>query len=135
MFELMGMIGDLQRSVADLAYGMSAPPPTTSYAGNFIPEEPPLLGRIVIELSQPEAIPSSDNGMSTTTGLRSDVVIQTFYQAEASSKNKMKADTDPYKQLLWAVKALKAGGLNKQQVFAGAIKTVDDIFPLRPRAV
>ena len=43
-FELMGMIGDLQRSVADLAYGMSASPPTASYAGNFMPQEPQLLG-------------------------------------------------------------------------------------------
>ena len=42
-FELMGMIGDYQRSVADLAYGMSAPPPNAPYAGNFIPQEPPLL--------------------------------------------------------------------------------------------
>ena len=32
-FELMGMIGDLQRSVADLAYGMSASPPAAPYAG------------------------------------------------------------------------------------------------------
>ncbi|KAF5932868.1 hypothetical protein HYC85_029039 [Camellia sinensis] len=127
-FELMGMIGDLQRSVADLACGMSVPPPNASHAGNFIPQEPPLLGRIVIELSQPEAIPSSDNGMSTTTGLRSDVATQTFYPAEASGKNKMKVDTDPYEQLLWAIEALKAGGLNKQQVFAVAVKTVDDIF-------
>ncbi|KAF5932181.1 hypothetical protein HYC85_028352 [Camellia sinensis] len=53
-FELMGMIGDLQRSVADLAYGMSASPPAAPYAGSLVPQEPPLLGRIVIELSQPE---------------------------------------------------------------------------------
>ena len=50
-FELMGMIGDLQRSVADLAYGMSASPPAVPYAENFKPQEPSLLGRIVIELS------------------------------------------------------------------------------------
>ena len=45
-FELMGMIGDLQRSVADLAYGMSALPPTTSYAGNFVPQEPRYWGEL-----------------------------------------------------------------------------------------
>ena len=43
-FELMGMIGDLQRFVADLAYGMSASPPTVPYARNFIPEEPRYWG-------------------------------------------------------------------------------------------
>ncbi|GMP69098.1 hypothetical protein CsSME_00028490 [Camellia sinensis var. sinensis] len=107
--------GDTDRSVADLACGMSALPPTTSYAGNFILEEPPLLG--------------SGNVMSTTTGLHSDVATQTFYQAEANGKNKVKADTDPYEQLLWAVEALKAGGLNKQQLLAVAVKTVDDTFP------
>lgn len=98
-FELMGMIGDLQRSVVDLAYGMSVPPPIASYAGNFMPQEPPLLGRIVIELSQPEAVSSSGNDMSTTTGLRTEVATQTTHQAEASGKNKMKVDTDPYGQL------------------------------------
>jgi len=43
-FELMGMIGDLQRSIADLAYGMSAPPAIISHAGNFMLEKPLLLG-------------------------------------------------------------------------------------------
>ncbi|KAF5933759.1 hypothetical protein HYC85_029930 [Camellia sinensis] len=128
-FELMGMIGDLQRSMADLAYGMSAPPPTASYVGNFMLEEPPLLGRIMIELSQPEAIPSSGNGMSTTTGLRSDIATQTFHQAEASGKDKVKVDSDPYERLLWAVEALKVGELNRQQVLAVTEKTVDDSFP------
>ncbi|THG07391.1 hypothetical protein TEA_013110 [Camellia sinensis var. sinensis] len=84
----MGMIGDLQRTVADLAFGLSAPPSTTSYAGNFMPEEPPLLGRIVIELSKPEAIPSLGNDISTITGLCTDVATQTFDQAKASEKNK-----------------------------------------------
>ncbi|KAF5934616.1 hypothetical protein HYC85_030787 [Camellia sinensis] len=116
-FELMGMIGDLQRSVADLAYGMSAPPPTASYVGNFMPQEPPLLGRIVIELSQPKAVSNSSNDVLTTTGLRTKATTQTSHQAEASGKNKMRAD------------ALKAGGLNKQQVLAVLAKTVDDIFP------
>ncbi|KAF5933217.1 hypothetical protein HYC85_029388 [Camellia sinensis] len=67
--------------------------------------------------------------MSMTTGLRTEVATQTFHQAETSGKNKMKVDTDPYEQLLWAVEALKARGLNKQQVLAVAVKTVDDTFP------
>ena len=66
-FELMGMIGDLQRSVADLAYGMSVSPPAAPYAGGFIPQEPPLLGRIVIELSQPEMASNHNNDVSTST--------------------------------------------------------------------
>ena len=73
-FELMRMIGDLQRSVADLAYGMSASPLAAPYARNSIPQEPPLLGRIVIELSQREVASSYSNDVSTTTGFRSDVV-------------------------------------------------------------
>lgn len=36
-FELMGMIGDLQMSMTDLAYGISVSPPTAPYAGNFAP--------------------------------------------------------------------------------------------------
>lgn len=99
----MGMIGDLQRSVADLAYGMSASPPTTSFAGNFVPQEPLLLGRIVIELSQPEVVSSYGNDMSTAT--------QTLDQAEARGKNKVGIGADPVEQLLWAVEALKAGGV------------------------
>ena len=109
-FELMGMIGDLQRSVADLAYGMSASPPAAPCAGNFIPQEPPLLGWIVIELSQPEVASSYSHDMSATTGLRSEVATPTLDQSEARDKNKMKADVDPIEQLLWAVEALKAGG-------------------------
>ena len=109
-FELMGMIGDLQRSVADLAYGMSASPPAAPYAENFIPQKPPLLGRIVIELSQPEVASSYSNDLSATTGLRSDAVTQPPDQADARGKIKKKADADPIEQLLRAVEALKAGG-------------------------
>ena len=123
------MIGDLQRSVADLAYGMSASPPTTSYAGSFMPQEPPLLGRIVIELSQPEAVSNSGNDMSTTTRLHSDQATQTVHQAEASGTDKIKEATDPYEQLLQTVEALKAEGLNKQQVLAVAAKIVSDTLP------
>ena len=123
-FELMGMIGDLQRSVADLAYGMSASPPAAPYAGSFVPQEPPLLGRIVIELSQPEMASSYGNDISTST--------QTLDQAEARGKDKMKADADPIEQLLWAVEALKAGGMNKQQISAVVAKTVEDAFPTPP---
>ncbi|GMP27776.1 hypothetical protein CsSME_00003618 [Camellia sinensis var. sinensis] len=131
-FELMRMIGDLLRSVADLVYGMSASPPTTPYAGNFIPQEPPLLGRIVIELSQPEVASSYSNDVSATTGLRSDVATQTLDQGEARGKNKMKADADLIEQLLRAVEALKAGGMNKQQISAVVAKTVEDAFPTPP---
>ena len=36
-FELMGMIGALQRSVADLGYGMSASPPAATDDGGIVP--------------------------------------------------------------------------------------------------
>lgn len=128
-FELMGMIGDLQRSVADLAYGMSASPPAAPYVGNFVPREPPLLGLIVIELSQQEVASSYSNDVSTTIGFRSDVVTQTLDQAEARGKNKVGTDADPVGQLLWAVEALKTGEMKKQQVFTVMTKAVDDAFP------
>ncbi|KAF5932393.1 hypothetical protein HYC85_028564 [Camellia sinensis] len=120
-FELMGMIGDLQRSVADLAYGMSASPPAAPYAGNFVPQEPPLLGRIVIELSQPEVTSGYSHDMPAPT--------QTLDQAEARGKDKAKIDADPIEQLLWAVEALKARGMNKQQTSAIVTKAIDDAFP------
>ncbi|KAF5934179.1 hypothetical protein HYC85_030350 [Camellia sinensis] len=120
-FELMGMIGDLQRSVADLAYGMSASPPAAPYVGNFIPQEPPLLGRIVIELSQPEVASSYSRDIPAPT--------QTLDQAEAKGKDKAKVDADPIEQLLWAVEALKVRGMNKQQTSVIVIKAVDDAFP------
>ncbi|KAF5932877.1 hypothetical protein HYC85_029048 [Camellia sinensis] len=120
-FELMGMIGDLQRSVADLAYGMSASPPAAPYAGNFVPQEPPLLGRIVIELSQPEVASGYSRDMPVST--------PTLDQAEAKGKDKAKVDADPIEQLLWAVEDLKARGMNKQQTSAIVTKAVDDAFP------
>ncbi|KAF5933090.1 hypothetical protein HYC85_029261 [Camellia sinensis] len=120
-FELMGMIGDLQRSVADLAYGMSASPPAAPYAGNFVPQEPPLLGRIVIELSQPEVASGYSHDMPAST--------PTLDQAEARGKDKAKVDADPIEQLLWAVEALKVRGMNKQQTSTIVIKAVDDAFP------
>ncbi|XP_028084932.1 G-type lectin S-receptor-like serine/threonine-protein kinase At2g19130 [Camellia sinensis] len=64
-----------------------------------------------------------------TTGLHTEAKTQTSHQAEASGKNKIKMDADPYKQLQQAVEVLKAEGLNKQQVLAILAKTVDDIFP------
>ncbi|KAF5933113.1 hypothetical protein HYC85_029284 [Camellia sinensis] len=120
-FELMRMIGDLQRSVADLAYGMSASPPAAPYAGNFVPQEPPLLGRIVIELSQPEVASGYSHDMPAPT--------QTLDQAEARGKDKAKVDADPIEQLLWAVEALKVRGMSKQQTSAIVTKAVDDAFP------
>ncbi|GMP99647.1 hypothetical protein CsSME_00047042 [Camellia sinensis var. sinensis] len=118
------MIGDLQRSVADLAYGMSASPPAAPYVGSFVPQEPPLLGRIVIKLSQPEMASSYGNDISAPT--------QTLDQAEARGKDKAKVDADPIEQLLWAVEALKAGGMNKQQISTVVAKTVEDAFPTPP---
>ena len=64
------------------------------------------------------------NDISTST--------QTLDQAEAKGKDKMKADVDPFEQLLWVVEALKAGGRNKQQISAVVAKTVEDAFPTPP---
>ena len=44
----------------------------------------------------------------------------------------MKADADPIEQLLWAVEALKAEGMNKQQISAVMSKAVEDAFPTPP---
>lgn len=85
------------------------------------------MGRIVIELSQPEVVSSYRNDMSTST--------QALDQAEVRGKNKMQADADPVEQLLWAVEALKAGGMNKQQVFAIAAKMWMMPSPLQLKAV
>ena len=65
--------------MADLAYGMSASPPAVPYAGNFVPQEPPLLGRIVIELSQPEVASGYSYDMPAPT--------QTFDQAEVTGND------------------------------------------------
>ncbi|KAF5932937.1 hypothetical protein HYC85_029108 [Camellia sinensis] len=100
---------------------MSTSPPAAPYAGNFVPQEPPLLGRIVIELSQPEVASSYSRDMPALT--------QTLDQVEARGKDKAKVDADPIEQLLWAVEALKVRGMNKQQTSAIVIKVVDDAFP------
>ena len=41
----------------------------------------------------------------------------------------MRANADLVEQLLWAAEALKARGINKQQVFAVMTKAVDNAFP------
>jgi len=64
------MIEDLQRDVADLAFGILAPSLTTSHARNFTRKGSPNLGQAVNENGQPEAILSLGDDMSTTTGLR-----------------------------------------------------------------
>ncbi|KAF5932664.1 hypothetical protein HYC85_028835 [Camellia sinensis] len=71
---------------------MSASPPAAPYAGNFIPQEPPLLGQIVIELNQPEVASSYNRDIPAPT--------QTLDQAEARGKDKAKVDADPIEQLL-----------------------------------
>ena len=47
---------------------------------------------------------------------------------EASGKNKVGVDIDPHEHLMWAVEALKAEGLNKQQVIAVVAKIMDGTF-------
>lgn len=102
--ELMGMIKDLQKTVTDLASGTLAPSSTTPHTGNFMSRDSPMLGRAAFEESQ------SLGGM------------------EVSGRNKIAADMDPNEHLLLAVEALKAEGLNKEQVLAVVAKAVDDTF-------
>ncbi|THG15787.1 hypothetical protein TEA_028689 [Camellia sinensis var. sinensis] len=53
---------------------------------------------------------------------------QSLGKVEADGKNKVGAGIGPHEHLLLAVEALKAEGLNKQQVLTVVAKTVDDIF-------
>ncbi|KAF5933886.1 hypothetical protein HYC85_030057 [Camellia sinensis] len=102
--ELMKMIEDLQRIVADLAFGVLAPSSTTSCTREFISKGSPTLERATFEEGQ------------------------SFGKVESSGKNKVGVDMDPHEHLLWAAEALKAEGLDKQQVIAVITKAVDDTF-------
>ena len=105
--ELMGMIKDLQKTVTDLASGTLAPSSTTPHTENFMSRDSPMLGRAAFEESQ------SLGGM------------------EVSGRNKVAADMEPNEHLLLAVEALKAEGLNKEQVLAVVAKAVDDTFAVQ----
>ncbi|KAF5932345.1 hypothetical protein HYC85_028516 [Camellia sinensis] len=102
--KLIRMIKDLQRTVVDLAFGILAPSSTTSHARNFMPKCSPILGRATFEEGQ------------------------SLGKVKASGKNKVGAGIGPHEHLQWVVEALKAEGLNKQQVLAVVAKTVDVTF-------
>ncbi|KAF5933168.1 hypothetical protein HYC85_029339 [Camellia sinensis] len=102
--ELMGMIKDLQKTVTDLASGTLAPSSTTSHTREFVSKGPPVLERAVLE------------------------ECQSLGEVKASGKNKIGTDMDPHEHLLLAVEALKAKGLDKEQVLTVVAKAVDDTF-------
>ena len=98
------MIEDLQRTVTDLASGTLAPSSTTAHARSFTTKGSLILGLAAFEESQ------------------------TLGKGEAGGKNKVGASIGPHEHLQRAVEALKAEGLNKQQVLAVVAKTIDDTF-------
>ncbi|KAF5933378.1 hypothetical protein HYC85_029549 [Camellia sinensis] len=102
--ELKRMIEDLLRIVTDLASGTSTPSSTTSHTREFMSK-----GSSVLEVAVFEE-------------------CQSLGKVEASGKNKIGADMDPHEHHLLAVEALKAEGMNKEQVLAVVAKTVDNIF-------
>ncbi|KAF5931837.1 hypothetical protein HYC85_028008 [Camellia sinensis] len=102
--ELKRMIEDLQRTVTYLASGTLAPSSTTSHTREFMSKGSPVLERAAFE------------------------ECQSLGKVEASGKNKVGAGMDPHEHLLSAVEALKAEGLNKQQVLVVVAKTVDNTF-------
>ncbi|KAF5932261.1 hypothetical protein HYC85_028432 [Camellia sinensis] len=93
----------------DLDFGILALSLTTPHTGNFMSKGSPILGRAAFEESQ------------------------TLGKVEGSGKNKVGAGMDPHEHLLLAVEALKAKGLNKEQVLAVVAKTVDDTFATQVR--
>ena len=105
--ELMRMIEDLQRTVADLTFGVLAPSSTTSHTREFMSKGSPTLGRV-----------ASKEG-------------QSFSKVDASDKNKPGASISPHEHLQWAVEAWKAEGLNKQQVLAVVATIVDGTFAVQ----
>ncbi|KAF5931644.1 hypothetical protein HYC85_027815 [Camellia sinensis] len=109
--ELKRMIEDLQRTVTDLASGTLAPLSTTAHARSFTTKGSPILGRAAFE-----------EGRSLD-------------QVEASGENKIGLDMDPHEHLLLAVEALKAEGLNKEQVLTVVAKTVDDTFATQNESI
>ncbi|KAF5932742.1 hypothetical protein HYC85_028913 [Camellia sinensis] len=102
--ELMGMIKDLQKTVTDLASETLAPSSTTPHTGNFMSKDSPMLGRAAFEESQ------------------------SLDKVEATSRSKVGAGIGPHEHLRWDIEALKAEGLNKEQVLAVVAKAVDDTF-------
>ncbi|KAF5933657.1 hypothetical protein HYC85_029828 [Camellia sinensis] len=100
--ELMKMIEDLQRTVADLAFGVLAPSSTASHTREFMSKG--SSGRAAFEEGQ------------------------SLGKVEASGKNKVGAGIGPHERLQWDIEALKAEGLNKQQVLAVVAKIVDGTF-------
>ncbi|KAF5933879.1 hypothetical protein HYC85_030050 [Camellia sinensis] len=100
--ELMKMIEDLQRTVADLAFGVLAPSSTASHTREFMSKG--SSGRAAFEEGQ------------------------SLGKVEASGKNKVGAGIGPHEHLQWDIEALKAEGLNKQQVLTVVAKIVDDTF-------
>ncbi|GMP34172.1 hypothetical protein CsSME_00007156 [Camellia sinensis var. sinensis] len=134
-FELLSMIENLQRAVADLAFGILAPSSTTSPARNFTSKSSPILGRAAIGKGQPEAILSLGDDISLTNEPRSDIATQSLGKVEASGKNKVGVSIDPDAHLRWAIEALKVEGLNKQQVLTVVAKTVDDTFVAQVRGI
>jgi len=115
--EMLGMIQNLQGTVAYLTFEVSIPSKTS-----------PILGRVVVEKGQPETISSLGDDRSITNGSRFYIAPQSLGQAEAGDKNKAGTSIDPYLQLWWAIKTSKTKGLNKQQVLEVVAKTVDNTF-------
>ncbi|KAF5933159.1 hypothetical protein HYC85_029330 [Camellia sinensis] len=103
--ELMKMIEDLQRTVADLAFGVLAPSSTASHTREFMSKG--SSGRAAFEEGQ------------------------SLGKMEASGKNKVGAGIGPHEHLQWDIEALKAEGLNKQQVLAVVVKIVEDTFAIQ----
>ncbi|KAF5933731.1 hypothetical protein HYC85_029902 [Camellia sinensis] len=102
--ELMGMIKDLQRTVIDLASRTLAPSSTISHTREFVSKGSLVLEQAIFEERQ------------------------SLGEVKASGKNKIGATMDPHEHLLLAVEALKAKGLNKEQVLTVVAKAVDDTF-------
>ena len=96
--------------MADLAFGILALSLTTSQARRFNPKGSLILEQAATEKGQPEAISDLGVGVSTTTGLRYDIVTQSFGIVEANGKRKAEAGIGPYEHLKWAIEALKAEG-------------------------
>lgn len=122
--EMLGIIEDLQGTVADLTFGVLIPSKSST-----------ILGQVVVEKGQPETISSLDDDRSTTNGPHFNIATQSLGQAEASYKNKAGTSIDPYAHLWWAIETLKVKGLNKQQVLAVVAKTMDDTFVVQVESI
>ncbi|XP_028060757.1 heat shock protein 60, mitochondrial-like [Camellia sinensis] len=92
-------------------------------AEKFHVKSSPILRRAKIGMSEPEAISSLDDIMSSL-----DIATQSLDKVEASSNDEVGESIDPYAHLRWAIENLTIKGLNKQQVFAVVEKIVDETF-------